>query len=64
MNSRKLVYTLIAAAVVIALIVLLIRIVSGAVSLVSSGFNAVLGLIVVIALVIIVIWMFAYAKRH
>ncbi len=64
MNNKKLVYALIVAAVAIALLVLLIRIVSGAVSVVSSGFNAVLGLAVVIALVIIVIWMFAYAKRH
>ena len=58
MNNRKLVYALIAAALVIALIVLLIRVVSGAVSVVSSGFNAVLGVVVVLALVIIVIWMF------
>ena len=64
MNSKKLVYALIAAARVIALIVLLIRIVSGAVSVVSSGFNAVLGVVVVLALVIIVVWMFAYARRH
>ena len=55
MNNKKLVY---------ALIVLLIRVVSGAVSVVSSGFNAVLGVVVVLALVIIVVWMFAYAKRH
>ena len=64
MNNKKLVYALIAAAVVIAVIVLLIRVVSGAVSLVSSGFNAVLGVVVVLALVIIVVWMFAYARRH
>ena len=55
---------MIAAALVIAVIVLLIRVVSGAVSVVSSGFNAVLGVVVVLALVIIVVWMFAYAKRH
>ena len=64
MNNKKLVYALIAAAVVIAVIVLLIRVVSGAFSVVSSGFNAVLGVVVVLALVIIVVWMFAYAKRH
>ena len=63
MNKKSL-YVILAAAVVIGLLVLLIRIVSGAVCVVSSGFNAVLGLAVVIALVIIVIWMFAYAKRH
>ncbi len=63
MNKKSL-YVILAAAVVIGLLVLLIRIVSGAVSIVSGGFNAVLGLAVIAALVIIVIWMFAYARRH
>jgi O-antigen ligase len=62
MNKKSL-YILLAAAVVIGLLVLLIRIVSGAVSIVSGGFNAVLGLAVIAALVIIVVWMFAYAKK-
>ena len=63
MNKKSL-YVILAAAVVIGLLVLLFRIVSGAVSIVSGGFNAVLGLAVIAALVIIVIWMFAYARRH
>ena len=62
MNKKSL-YVILAAAVVIGLLVLLFRIVSGAVSIVSGGFNAVLGLAVIAALVIIVIWMFAYAKK-
>ena len=64
MNSKKLVYALVAAAVAIARVVLLVRIVSGAFGLVSGAFNAVLGVVVVVALVIIVVWMFAYARRH
>ena len=62
--SKKTLYVLLAAAVLIALLVLLIRLVSGAVSVVGGAFNTVLGLAVIAALVIIVIWMFAYAKRH
>ena len=62
--SKKTLYVLLAAAVLIALLVLLIRLVSGAVSVVGGAFNAVLGLAVIAALVIIVVWMFAYARRH
>ncbi|MBO5497752.1 MAG: hypothetical protein J5967_10155 [Oscillospiraceae bacterium] len=64
MNSKKLVYAILAAAVAIALVVLLVKIVSGAFGLLSGAVNAVLGIAVVAALVIIVVWMFAYAKRH
>lgn len=64
MNSKKLVYAILAAAVAIALVVLLVKIVSGAFGLLSGAVNAVLGIAVVAALVIIVIWMFAYAKRR
>ncbi len=64
MNSKKLVYAILAAAVVIALVVLLVKIVSGAFGLLSGAVNAVLGIAVVAALVVIVVWMFAYAKRH
>ena len=64
MNSKKLVYAILAAAVVIALVVLLVKIVSGAFGLLSGAVNAVLGIAVVAALAVIVIWMFAYAKRR
>ena len=64
MNSKKLVYAILAAAVAIALVVLLVKIVSGAFGLLSGAVNAVLGIAVVAALVIIVVWMFAYAKRR
>ena len=62
--NRKTLYVLLTAAVVIGLLVLLIRIVSGAVSIVGGAFNTLLGLAVVAALVVIVVWMFAYARRH
>ena len=64
MNGKKLVYAILAAAAAIALAVLLGKIVSGAFGLLSGAVNAVLGIAVVAALAVIVVWMFAYAKRH
>lgn len=64
MNSKKLIYAILAAAVAIALVMLLVKIVSGAFGLLSGAVNAVLGIAVVAALVVIVVWMFAYARRH
>ena len=64
MNGKKLVYAILAAAAAIALAVLLGKIVSGAFGLLSGAVNAVLGIAVVAALAVIVVWMFASAKRH
>ena len=64
MDSKKIVYAALAALIAIALIVLLIKIVSGAFTLLNGTFNTIIGLIVIIALVVIVIWMFRYASRH
>ena len=50
-------------AVVISGIVLVTKLVSGAVHLVGGVFDLILGVIVVVALVCIVIWMFSYAKK-
>ena len=49
---------------VIGLLVLLVKIVSGAVALVGGLFNVILGVVVVVAMVLIVLWMFSYAKKH
>ena len=64
MNGKKLVYAILAAAAAIALAVLLGKIVSGAFGLLSGAVNAVLGIAVVAALVVLVVWMFAHARRH
>jgi hypothetical protein len=64
MDSKKIVYAALAALIAIALIVLLIKIVSGAFTLLNGTFNTIIGLIVIIALVVIVIWMFRYASKH
>jgi len=62
--NNKLIFTALAALVAIGLIVLLIKVVSGTFALLSGAVNAVVGVAVVIALIVIVIWMFRYASRH
>ena len=55
-NVGKILFAVIALALIIGAITLVIKLVSGAL-------NAVLGIVVLIALVVIVIWMFSYARR-
>ena len=62
--NRGRIWPLLLALVVIGVIVLGVKIVGGAFNLVGSAVNAVLGIVVILALVAIVIWMFRYAKRH
>lgn len=45
-------------------VVLVAKLIAGAASIITGAFNAILGLVVIIALVIIVVWMFSYAKKH
>ena len=49
---------------VIGLLVLLVKIVSGAIALVGGFLNVIIGVAVVVAMVLIVLWMFSYAKKH
>ena len=42
---------------------LIVKLIQGTAGIVGSLFNTVLGIVVVLALVIIVVWMFAYAKK-
>ena len=49
--------------VVICCVSILFKLITGAISLVSGVANFVLGVIIVVALVLIVLWMFHYAKR-
>ena len=62
-NGKSLVLTLLAAAVVLGIIVLAIRLVGGAFSLLGGAVNAVLGIVVLLVLAALVIWMLSYAKR-
>ncbi len=51
-------------AAVVAAIVLVVKITSGAITLISGLFNVILGVIVVLAVIALVIWMFRYAAKH
>lgn len=57
----KLVIGIIALALVIAAVVFVVRLVGG---LITGAFNLVLGIVVVVALVAIVAWMFWYAAKN
>jgi len=61
---KKAIIWAVVALTLIGLFVLLIKIVAGAFALVGSFLNTLLGIAVVIALIVIVIWMFSYAKKH
>lgn len=63
-NLGKLLAVALVLAVGIGAVVLVIKLVSGAFSLIGGLLDAVLGLAVLVALVAIVIWMFRYAKKH
>ena len=51
-------------AVVVFIGMLAVKLISGAVTLVSGLFNTVLGILLILGLIALVIWMFAYAKKH
>ncbi|PWM19839.1 MAG: hypothetical protein DBX49_01665 [Clostridia bacterium] len=63
MKAGKIIGAIIALLVVIGIIVLAVKLISGAFSLLGGLIDAVLGLAVVVALVAIVIWMFRYAAK-
>ena len=64
MSTKDISRLVVLTAVVVSLVVLLVKLIQGTAGIVGSAFNTVLGIVVVIALVIIVIWMFAYAKKN
>ena len=63
MNKNKIISIVIALAVAVGVFILAAKLISGAISIVSGAFNAVLGIIVIFALVVIVVWMFLYAAK-
>ena len=63
MSTKQISRIVVLVAVVISLVTLLVKLIQGTAGLVGSLFNLILGSVVVIALVAIVIWMFAYAKK-
>jgi len=61
-DIKKLLPLIILAIVILAAVVIVLRILAGGLGLVKAVLNTVLGLVVIIALIAIVIWMFRYAK--
>ena len=57
---KKLLPVILIAVIAIAAVIGAVKLVS---SLIAGAFNAILGVAVIVALILIVIWMFAYAKR-
>ena len=63
MNWKKLGGLLLALVLIVCGVILAVKLISGALSLVGGLFNTVLGILVILALVAIVIWMFQFAKK-
>ena len=64
MNLKKLGSLLLAALLIIGGIILAVKLISGALSIVHGLLDTILGIVVILALVAIVIWMFRYAKKN
>lgn len=60
---RKGILTAVLAVVLIGALLLVLRLINGAIIVAESAFSTVLGIGVVIAMVLIVLWMFSYAKK-
>lgn len=60
----KVLFGVIISALVIGGIILVIKLIGGAFSLLGGFLNLILGLAVISALIAIVIWMFSYAKKN
>ena len=63
MTTKDISRLVVLAVVVITCISILFKLITGAISLVSNLANVVLGVVVVAALVLIVLWMFSYARK-
>lgn len=64
MKISKLLPVILVCLLAVFAVVLVAKLIAGAASIITGTFNAILGLVVIIALVIIVVWMFRYARKH
>ena len=62
--NKKSIAAVCGAAVFILLIVLLVKIIRGALAIAGGLLNTVLGIAIVLAMLGIVVWMLSYAKKH
>ena len=63
MDLKKIGGLVLAALLIIGGVILAVKLISGALALVHGLLNTILGVVVILALVAIVIWMFRYAKK-
>ncbi len=63
MTTKEISRLVVLVAVAVSCVVLLVKLIQGAAGIVGSVFNLILGVVVVVALLCIVVWMFAYAKK-
>lgn len=64
MNTKKICSLILALVLVIGGIVLAVKLISGALALAHGVLNTVLGVLVILALLAIVAWMFSYARKN
>lgn len=64
MNFKKILPVIFVGLLAILAVVLVAKLISGAASIITGAFNAILDLVVIVALVIIVVWMFRYARKN
>ena len=63
MNLKKIGGLILALAIIIGVLVLAVKLISGAFALVHGALDTVLGVVLILGLIAIVAWMFAYAKK-
>ncbi len=64
MNAKKIGGLILALAIIIGVLVLAVKLISGAFALVHGALDTVLGVVLILGLIAIVAWMFAYAKKR
>ena len=60
----KIAFLLFGVIAAIAVIAIVLKLIAGAATIITGALNTVIALAVIIALIVIVVWMFSYAKRH
>lgn len=60
---KKLIIGISAALLAIIVLAVIIKLIGAAAGIITGAFNAILGVAVIIALIVIVIWMFSYARK-
>ena len=60
----KIAFLLFGLVAAIAVIAIVLKLIAGAATIITGALNTVIALAVIIALIVIVVWMFSFAKRR